>query len=359
MKRNTVLLLASLAGAVLLLLIALLLTGRPGAEDTAGTTAGTTIPVNRDGMLVGVCMPDQTEAWINAGYQLKNQLESVGYQVNLTCSDGTVERQRALITDLMSIPVDCLVVTPVDSTALTEVAQTAQEKQIPIVSYGSLVMAAEGVSGYVCYDYFGMGAAIAQQVETQFSLATAAAESRSYTFELFMGAAWDSNAISLYNGIYSVLDPYIRSGVLQSRSGRLAFEDSCIPGWSEDAAQQSCATRLKHSYGGAAPDICITASDAIAAGVIRVLEVAHGTQEHWPFVTGNGATETGMANLESGKQALTVRTDPTQPAEACVAMVDRALFGAEPDFPVSRIFNNVVSVPTALCGFELVDPVSE
>ena len=62
-----------------------------------------------------------------------------------------------------------------------------------------------------------------------------------------------------------------------------------------------------------------------------------------------------MDNLRSGSQLLTVRTEAASLAEACAAMVDRVLFGLEPAFAVSEVFNNVVSVPTALCGFSLMD----
>ena len=136
-------------------------------------------------------------------------------------------------------------------------------------------------------------------------------------------------------------------------SGRLVFEDCCIPNWSEDAAKQACLTRLENSYDAGAPDICICASDTIAAGVISALETKGVQPENWPVITGNGATETGVSNLASGKQALTVRLDAANPAEVCVAMVDRALFGAVPDFPLGEIFNNVINVPTAFCDYEL------
>ena len=62
-----------------------------------------------------------------------------------------------------------------------------------------------------------------------------------------------------------------------------------------------------------------------------------------------------MDNLRSGSQLLTVHTEAAALADTCVAMVDRVLFGLEPAFAVSEIFNNVVSVPTALCGFSLMD----
>ena len=198
-----------------------------------------------------------------------------------------------------------------------------------------------------------MGASVARYIAQRFSLDTAG--DKVYTLELFMGAPEDYNAFALYEGIMEELRPYLDSGVLVCGSSRTAFEDCCISGWSEAAAAKACKGRLR-SYGTDGPDMILCASDSIAAGVIRSLKEVGVTR--WPVITGNGATSAGMASMQAGEQALTVSTDPSEPAQAVCDMVDYLLAGTEPPFPLESIHNHVADIPTALCGFTLRLPAA-
>lgn len=341
--------------SVLSLVLIMLLAACGSDTDSQQTTTEATVPLPRQDRCVGVCLPEQSDAWTATGNQLQTQLTALGYQVDLVYGDGTAKTQNRLLLELIDRNIDCLVTAPVDSAAMAEAESAALSRNIPILSYGALLMDTEAVAGYICYDYQEMGASIARYIEETFSLSTAEKENRSYTVELFMGAPKDYNAVLLHRGIMSVLEPYLTAGVLECKSRRTAFEDSCVAEWSQLSAEKACAGRLTSSYGDTAPDICICASDSIAAGVITALEKAGIPAESMPIVTGNGATEKGLANLAAGKQVLTVRTDPADPAIACCAMVDMVLFGVKPDFAVNAVYNNVTNVPTALCGFTLVD----
>lgn len=345
MKRYKNLIIAGGALAALALILVVLFCLLPGKESVPDP-----IILNREDKLVGICLPDESDAWLTAGKQLKKELTEVGYQIELCYADGTAQTQNRLLLELMDKGADCLVVAPVDSAVMTEASQAALEKKIPILSYGSLLMDTAAVAGYICYDYQGMGEEIGRYVVQKLSLQNAERDDKIYTAELFMGSPEDYNAVLLHKGIMNVLSPYLEAGVLECKSRRTDFEDCCIQDWSAAEAERLTGNRLKN-YLGVAPDVCICASDSIAAGVIRGLEANALTG----FVTGNGATEEGLANLKAGKQGLTVRTDPSSPAKLCAAMADLAVFGAAPDFALGEVFNNVVAVPTALCPFTLVD----
>ncbi len=351
MKHDKLLLILCGVLAALLVIVAVL-PKRPAAHQPEQTAEQTVTASQREGKLVGVCLPSQAEAWKDAGQLLKNKLESAGYRVELSFGDGTAQGQSALLQTLLDKGADCLITAPADSAATPEAEDAARKQGVPILAYGSLLMNTDAVSGYICYNYYQMGADIAKQVVQQLQLADN--PTSPVALELFMGSAKDYNAILLHKGILSVLQPYIDSGALVTRSGRLAFEDCCISEWAEDAAKQSCLNRLENHYPGDAPDVCICASDTIAAGVISALETKGVQPENFPMITGNGATQAGINNLSDGKQALTVRLDASHPAQICVTMVDRALFGITPDFTLGEIFNNVINVPTAFCDYELI-----
>jgi putative multiple sugar transport system substrate-binding protein len=345
MKRYKHLIIAGGGLAALALLLVILFSLLPPKEPVPAP-----VILNREDKLVGICLPDESDAWLTSGKQLLNRLTEVGYQVKLCYADGTAQTQNTLLLELMAQGADCLVVAPVDSAVMKEASEAALEKKVPILSYGSLLMDTAAVAGYICYDYQGMGEEIGRYVVQKLRLDSAERDDKIYTVELFMGSPEDYNAVLLHQGIMRVLTPYLEAGVLECKSRRTAFEDCCIQDWSDTEAERVTGNRLKN-YLGVAPDVCICASDSIASGVIRGLESKALTG----FVTGNGATEEGIANLKAGKLGLTVRTDPGSPARLCGDMVDLALFGAVPAFTLGEVNNNVVAVPTALCEFTLVD----
>lgn len=312
------------------------------------TTVATSVDMSlaRGEKLVGICLPEES-VWKTAGEQLKSQLVSLGYQVKLVYSDGTAQKQNAQLLELIQENADCLVVAPVDSVLMTDAAEAALKKNIPILSYGSLLMDTEATAGYICYDYEKMGAAAAEFVVDKLKLDTAKAESRVHTVELFMGAPEDYNAVQFYNGVFSVLDPYRKDGVLEFKSHRTTFESCCIYDWSSANAQAACTKRLTSYDKDSAPDACICASDNIAAGVIASLDEAGKTS----LVTGNGNTDVGKTNMAAGKQQMSFNTNLDESAVACAAMVDWVLFAITPGLNMGEVSNNAATIPTALCGF--------
>ena len=348
----------ALLSLVLLVLLIVFVAGKPGkntGNPPATTVPPTTEPIvvdplERQEKLVGICLPDKS-TWGVAGDRLNAELVNLGYKTKLLYGDGTAKKQNSQMLELVNLNVDCIVIAPVDSVPMAEAAKAALSKKIPVLSYGSLLMDTEAAVGYVCYDYEAMGAEVATYVATQLKLDTAKAENRVHSVELFMGSPENYNAVQFYNGVMSVLDGYRSAGVLEIKSLRTTFEICSIEGWSKENAKVECANRLKNHYKGeAVPDACICASDNIAAGVIEALD----EREKTSLVTGNGNTAAGQRNIAAGKQALTVNSTIDEPAIACAAMVDWAIFGAMPQVKLGRVSNNAVTIPAALCSFTLV-----
>lgn len=343
--------------AVVLAVTGILLLARPkpGQSSETGSTPGETqVQIVRDDKLIGICVPSQDQVWLDAGALLENTLAQRGYRVAFSWGDGTAQGQGSAMRSLIYQGVAALITVPVDSATLGDTAREAQKYNVPVISYGSLLMDSDAVRGHVCFDYEKMGLFIASHVIEKLGLETAAAEGRSHTVELFMGAPEDYNALSFHKGIYAGLKKHLDAGVLRILSDRVTFEDTCVIGWSAERANQLCASRL-NAYGDTAPDAIICASDAIATGVIQALTNKGCSPESWPLITGNGATPEGIAMLKGGTLSVTVKTDPQAPTTACAELVDMVLLGLTPSFQTVNIFNNAVDVPTALCDFTLVE----
>lgn len=311
-----------------------------------------------NGKVVGVAMPTQSsERWINDGANMKEQLEALGYEVDLQYAEDDVQAQVSQIENLVAKGVDCLVVAAVDSAALVNALGQAKEAGIPVIAYDRLLMDTDAVSYYATFDNKAVGTLMAQYVEENMDLKNAEADGKSYTVELFMGSPDDNNAYFVYDGIMEVIQPYIDNGVLVCESGQIDFESNNTLRWSQETAQQRCENILTANYADKKLDIAITAYDGLAYGVRSALEGAgYVVGEDWPMITAQDAETMACKNIISGHQTMSICKDTKILAAKCVTMVQAVLEGTEPEINDTEQYNNnVLTVPSYLCVPVAVD----
>ncbi len=344
-------------------MVATLLSGCGSAAETAAEApAGNEANVEKDvdepaatsnvgaGKTVGVAMPTQSsERWINDGADMKEQLEALGYTVELQYAEDDVQAQVSQIENLIAKNVDCLVVAAVDSSALVNALAQAKASGIPVIAYDRLLMDTDAVSYYATFDNKGVGTAIGKYVEEKMDLANT---TETYTCELFMGSPDDNNAVFLYNGVMEVLQPYFDKGTLVCKSGQLDFESNNTLRWSQETAQQRCENILTANYSDTKLDIAVSAFDGLSYGIRSALEgagyVAGG--EDWPLITGQDAETMACKNILAGYQTMSICKDTALLASKCVTMVQAVLEGTEPEINDTEQYNNnVLTVPSYLC----------
>ncbi len=321
------------------------------ADDAADDAAPA---AEANGKKVGVAMPTQSsERWINDGANMKEQLEALGYEVDLQYAEDDVQMQVSQIENMIASGVNCLVIASIDSSALVNVEAQAKEAGIPIIAYDRLLMDTDAVSYYATFDNKGVGTAIGKYIEEKKDLANT---SETYTIEFFMGSPDDNNAHMLYAGLMEVLQPYLDNGTLVCKSGRTSFDDTCILRWSQETAQQNCENYLTGFYADEDLDICATAFDGFAYGCKAALEGAGYTEENWPMITGQDAELMATKNIISGKQTMSIYKDTRLLASKCVTMVQAVLEGAEPEINDTEQYDNgKIVVPSYLCTPVAVD----
>lgn len=353
MKRRIALL------AAVLLLATLTACAAPGQGDDAGTLSGgkPVETVSLTEKVVGICLPEQTsQRWQEDAKTLTAQLEQRGCQVRLEDAQLDAALQADQVAQLIALPVDCLIVAAVDSISLLQVLEQAKSAGIPVIAYDRLLMGTDAVCCYVGFDNEAAGKQIGQYIADAKQLQTAQQEARSYTVEFFMGSPEDSSAVLQHIGVMEVLQPYLDSGVLVCRSGRVAFEDTCVQNWSEDAAKKDCLAYLTELYTDAPPDILCAASDALAQGCRAALEQSGYTLgESWPVITGQDASLEAAQAIVSGHQSMTVLKKSHLLAEICINAVDAVLSGAEDSWADTVCSNGAVEVPARLCDPVAVD----
>lgn len=324
-------------------------------EDAATDDAAEEAPAaEANGKKVGVAMPTQSsERWINDGANMKEQLEKLGYEVDLQYAEDDVQMQVSQIENMIASGVNCLVIASIDSSALVNVEAQAKDAGIPIIAYDRLLMDTDAVSYYATFDNKGVGTAIGKYIEEKKDLANT---SETYTIEFFMGSPDDNNAHMLYAGLMEVLQPYLDNGTLVCKSGRTSFDDTCILRWSQETAQQNCENYLTGFYADEDLDICATAFDGFAYGCKAALEGAGYTADNWPLITGQDAELMATKNIISGKQTMSIYKDTRLLAEKCVTMVQAVLEGKEPEINDTEQYDNgKIVVPSYLCTPVAVD----
>ena len=234
------------------------------SEQPVETTAASTAPVTN--LDVGICLPEDREPWSEQGKVMRERLTAAGYAVRVEYGQNSMQVQQTQVARMLKENVGCLVIAPVDSVSLLPELEAAAQKNIPVISYDRLLLQSNNIKLYLAFDNLGVGKVLGSRIVAEKQLSTAQAESRSYTVELFMGAAEEHGAMLLHEGLLSELKPYIDSGILSCRSGRTSFEDTCVPEWSATLARQRLQQYIGSYYAGTVPDVCIAASVDMAAG---------------------------------------------------------------------------------------------
>lgn len=340
-----------LLAILLSLTILLCLPGCKSGSD-ADSSDTTTTPINREGKVVGISMPD--ESWESTARSLQARLETLGYEVLVRYAEGDAQTQAEQLVSLANNPVDCIVVAAVDAITLAESANEVGAAGIPIIAYDRLLTDTDAVTYYLAPNYNAMGKEAGEYLISALSLDTAEETGKRYTFELFMGNPADVNSVLFYDGILHSLQDYITTGILCNLSKRLDFEDVCVADGTAETADSLCSGRISNYYQQTPLDICIAGSDTIAQGLMSSLEYYGYGEENWPIITGLGYTD---ATLYDGKLLLSVYTPTDHLSQACASLVDAAIFENPPELKgeLTTMFNNTISVPTYLCGYQVAE----
>ncbi len=341
------------AALLLALLLPVLAAGCTQADvdiETVGTTSAAVENTSPEGKTVGISMPNDTvQRWVDDAKALQTGLEAMGCRVVLEYAGDDALLQAEQIEGLIARKVDCLVVTAVDAFMLTDVLQKAKDAKIPVIAYDRLVMNTDALTYYIGFDNMTAGMEIGRYIVTGEKLETAAAEGRNHTIEMFMGAPEDHNALMLYQGIMSILQPYFDSGVLVCRSGRTAFEDVCTPNWSAETAKADCAQYLAEYYQEALPDILCAASDTLAQGCREAMEETDGVPgENWPLITGQDADLDAVRRILSGHQTMTAYKNYGALLQDCLKAAEAILTLAPLQSGNASFYNGVKSFPAFL-----------
>jgi len=324
------------------------------SSDTVTTAMTSEAPVTTTASAataaIGISMPTRDlQRWYEDGQNMKAQLEAAGYIVELQYASNDVATQISQIENMIANGDSVLVIAPIDGSSLSTVLASANENDIPVISYDRLIMNTDVSSYYVTFDNYMVGTIQGQYVIDTLMLDTADGP---FNMEFFGGAPDDNNALSFYKGEYDTLKPYIDSGKLVVVSGQVDFYSVATTAWKTENAEARMDTLLATYYSdGTKLDIVVCANDSTALGVeISLDNVGYTVGTNWPVITGQDCDLANIKNMINGKQSMSVFKDTRTLASKAVEMVTAIVNKTK--VPINNIEdydNGRELVPTFLC----------
>jgi putative multiple sugar transport system substrate-binding protein len=308
--------------------------------------------------LIGVSMPARaSERWVKEGEIIKSLFEQKGYQVDVQFAENNVQTQISQLENMITSGASCLVVTPVDDTALNNVLQIATDQNIPVVAYDRLIMNTQNVSYFVTFDNVKVGE---NSVKEVFKRLNVDSRSDSINIEIFTGDSADQNSYTFYEGVMNILQPYLDSGKVKILSGQVEFDQISIANWSQENALKRMENLLSGYYStGTMINAIIGPADIFAYAYVSALEAAGykaGTPA-WPITTGQDCEKMAVINILNDKQTFSNWRDGRVEAAHLLDLVDAVLTRTTPE--TNKNFDNgVKQVPSYVCDATIVDKIN-
>ena len=344
------------AGLTLTLALAACSGGGAGTGDAATKDAG-------GDKTIGVAMPTKSsERWIADGNNVKEQLEALGYTVDLQYAEDDIPTQVNQIDNMITQGADVLIIASIDGTALTSQLESAAENGIPVIAYDRLIRDSKNVDYYTTFDNFEVGVQQATSLITGLGLLDASGKATDVAgplnIELFAGSPDDNNATFFFNGAMSILQPLIDDGTLVVKSGQTDFQTVATLRWDPATAQARMENLLTSTYsGGDKVAGVLSPYDGLSIGILGALKgVGYGTSDQpWPIVTGQDAEIGSVKSIIGLEQYSTIYKDTRELAKVTVAMTDALLKGEKPEVNDTETYDNGLKVvPSYLLASQII-----
>jgi putative multiple sugar transport system substrate-binding protein len=338
-------------------MVSLMLTGcgtKEVSSDKKSTDAATQTAENTNtgedktaDNIIGVAMPTRDlQRWNLDGVNLKQELETAGYEVDLQYASNDIPTQVSQIENMIANGCKLLVIASIEGDSLGTALAQAKENNIPVIAYDRLLMNSDAVSYYATFDNYMVGTKQGEYIEEKLDLSKA---KESFNLEIFAGDPGDNNAKYFYNGAIDVLKPYIDKGTLVVKSGQVDFENVATEKWATETAQSRMENIISSFYAdGTKLDVVLCSNDSTALGVTNALTASY--QGASPIITGQDCDVANVKNMIAGKQSMSIFKDTRTLGKQVVKMVDAIMNGKEAEVNDTKSYDNGTGIiPSYLC----------
>lgn len=306
-------------------------------------TSGETESEGKKSGRIGISMPTQSsQRWIIEGNEMKDQLEAMGYTVDLQYGEDLVDHQVNQIENMLTKEIDVLIVGAIDSGAMTDIVKKVKDSGALVIAYDRLLMNTENVDYYATFDSIRIGELQGGYIVEKLGLEEGKGP---FNIELFAGSLDDNNTALYWEGAMNKLTPYIDNGMLVVKSGQTDMNQCATLRWDGAEAQKRMDNILSSAYSdGSHVDAVLAPYDGISIGVLSSLKaIGYGSEDMpYPIITGQDAEIPSIKSILAGEQTQTVFVNVKNLASVAVTMADQYLSGKEVEVNMVEYYDNGV-----------------
>lgn len=269
---------------------------------------------------IGVSLPETNTSyrWDNQDKPaLINDIQAAvpGAKVLYNNAGGDAAVQQTQVETMITQGACILVVAPHDSKAAASIVSEAKAKNppIPVISYDRLINSGD-LTAYVSFDGVAVGKLQGQYIAQHYQQFVT--QNGTNNTALINGAQTDNNALLFKQGLHDALDPLFSSNTLKN-----VYEQ--FTDWTGPVAETDIEAALSQTNNKLA--IAYVANDDMANSVITALKIQH--LDGKVLVTGQDASITGIQNIMTGLQAMTVYKAINKEAQATAKVVKALVDG--------------------------------
>ncbi|MDR0718356.1 MAG: sugar-binding protein [Treponema sp.] len=290
--------------------------------------------------LIGIAMPEtHVLRWTKDGASLKRFAEARGYRAEDQYGNADQNLQNTQIQNFLTQGAKAIIVGCVNDGVGAAVADAARDN-VEVIAYDRIIPNSADYDYFITFNNFKVGEFQGQGIETGLDLKSATAANPKY-ITLFAGSPTDGNAFFFYDGAMSVLNPYIKSGVLkvvgpypETSADRANFQRIATENWQAPVAKTRMENLLNNDARNVTLDAVLAPNDTLARAIIEAcLADAKYAGGKLPVVTGQDAEFDSALSIKNGQQYMTVFKDTAKLAEAAIILADQVLKGQAPNIP--------------------------
>lgn len=232
----------------------------------------------------------------------------------------------------------------------------AKAKSISVISHDRLITGTDAVTYYVSFDNQQVCKIQGQYLIDKLKPTVDDPKN----IEIFYGSLDDKNDLFFYEEATQILKPYIDSGALVVKSGKISPNETNVPGWRTDLASKRMDEILDTvgygANGGVKLDGILSPADCLSDGIIFTLKKKGYTPSNIPVITGQDATAEALQNVKEGYQAMTIYKSRDDLHDAVIDMVRSISSGKKANINDTTTYNNgVKDMDSFPCTPELID----
>lgn len=314
----------------------------PNNQATDATNPASNFTAARNCKNVGVLLPESDSSARYEAYDrplLEKEIKAVIPDVTIQYANANnnAETQQNQAEAVLTKGACILVVDPQDADKASVIVQKAKASQVPVISYDRLIQDPD-LAYYVSFDNEKVGELQGQYLVDLYRKGANGLQ-KGANLVMINGAQTDNNALLFRQGALKALQPLV-----DSQDINVVF-DQYTPNWDPSRAQNLMEGALTKQ--GNNVQMVYAANDTLANAAIAALRTQKLNGQ--VPVTGQDATVTGIQNIISGDQVMTVYKPITQEARATAQIVAALSNGTDP--------GSLVNGSTALQGGQQVASV--